>query len=147
MFEECIYALDAAGVQIQRRDMSVILRTHQLFSEHGTLVSLEARDQVSKFVDLNDPKVDPQIRKRLERILPATSKQISYLRRERAVLQSEVEGQLNGDLLLMPTVPDRPPLVSELEKKYRGISGGQCASLAVDDDYCIFEYAFTRPAG
>ncbi len=116
MFEECIYALDAAGVQIQRRDMSVILRTHQLFSEHGTLVSLEARDQVSQFVDLNDPKVDPQIRKRLERTLPATPKQIAYLRRERAVLQSEIEVQLNGDLMLMPTVPDRPPRLSEVSK-------------------------------
>ncbi|KZK89387.1 Mandelamide hydrolase [Pseudovibrio sp. Ad46] len=129
MFEHCIDTLVAAGIHIVRRDLRPILKAHLLFSEHGTLVSVEAREQISQFVDLSKDQIDPQIKARLEHALPMTPKKLAYLRRQRAVLQSEVEGQLKGDLVLMPTVPDVPPLISEVEESIEAFQKANAQAL------------------
>ncbi|MFS8184888.1 amidase family protein [Pseudovibrio denitrificans] len=129
MFEHSIDMLSAAGIQIVRRDLRPILKAHLLFAEHGTLVSVEAREQIAQYVDVSKDKIDPQIKARLERALPMTPKKLAYLRRQRAVLQSEIEVQLKGDLLLMPTVPDVPPLISEVEESVEAFQEANALAL------------------
>ncbi|KZL19835.1 Mandelamide hydrolase [Pseudovibrio axinellae] len=129
MFDVCIETLFDAGVDVVRKDLPAILRTHQLFAEYGTLVSVEAREQVCRFLDLSDAQIDPQIKSRLEGVLPMTAKQVAYLRHQRAILQAEIEAQLQGGFLLMPTVPELPPRVVEVEKNIESFQKANATAL------------------
>lgn len=109
MFARAARELACAGHRIEVRALPVLDDLNELFRTCGTLVAVEAPDILSRLSDLDDPSMDPVIRQRLntsKTIAPAAA---ACIRAARATLQTEIARQLDGDLLIIPTLPAPPP--------------------------------------
>lgn len=113
-FEEAIEYLEMNGAKIERRDLKVLSRTQDLFAQHGTLVAVEARKVISKYVDINSAPIDSRIRSRLESISTVSSNDINTLYDSKKTLCEEARNELSEAVFLMPTTPNKPPSIAEV---------------------------------
>ncbi|MES0884391.1 amidase family protein [Roseibium sp. SCP14] len=109
-----IEQLQICGARIVRREVEALMETRAAFAEYGTLVAAEARETLSQFVDLNDPRIDVRVRKRLESASGMTGDDVARLRSEKQRLEAKIKQELQGSLLLMPTTPMSPPSLHDV---------------------------------
>lgn len=109
MFARAARELARAGHKIEVRALPVLDELNELFRTCGTLVATEAPDTLSRYCDLGDPNIDPVIRQRLETSRSIGPAAATRIRAVRATLQSKIAKQLDGDLLIIPTLPSLPP--------------------------------------
>ena len=107
--ERAIKQLRVCGARIVRREIKAFVEARAAFAEYGTLVAAEARESLSQVVNLDDPRIDARVRKRLKSAADMTEAGVAQLRREKQRLEAKVEQELQGSLLLMPTTPISPP--------------------------------------
>lgn len=109
MFACAARDLAYAGHRIEVRALPVLDDLGELFRRHGTLVAVEAPETLAGLADLDDPQIDPVIRQRLkasQSIAPAAA---AHIRAARATLKTKLAKQLDGDLLILPTLSGPPP--------------------------------------
>lgn len=106
--------LQANGWSVETRPIAALLATRTLFGGLGTLVAAEAPDILARFTRLNNPAIDPNIRRRLQTALPDRAANRRQLMAARKRLQALIKQDLSNALLLLPTVPARPPRLDEV---------------------------------
>jgi aspartyl-tRNA(Asn)/glutamyl-tRNA(Gln) amidotransferase subunit A len=109
MFDRALRELRLAGYQIDQRPLHAWQEVRILFRTHGTLVELEAPNVLAQLTDITSAWIDPVIRQRLEVAATLTPADARRIREARAILQSAIVDQLDGALLLIPTLPAPPP--------------------------------------
>lgn len=113
-FEAVINYLKAAGVRIVRRDLAVFQKTQALFTEHGTLVAVEALELIPSFVTASHEEVDIRVRQRLASAAAITTTDIKILYDSKTKLEQELNMELGDAMLLMPTTPNEPPALADI---------------------------------
>ena len=114
--ERCLQRLAAAGAHIDRRPLLAWAATLDCIAQQGWLGAAEAFASHERLLDSADAaKLDPRVRQRLEsaRAIPA-SKQLR-LYEQRAQLQAQLHQELDGALLISPSVAHVAPLLAPLE--------------------------------
>ncbi|MGY4494457.1 amidase [Pseudomonas sp. TE3610] len=115
--ERCLRCLEAAGAIIDRRPVKAWQATLLSIAEHGWLGAAEAFALHEQMLDGPDAEqLDPRVRKRLEtaRSLPASVQLRLY--GLRAQLQAQLKAELDGAVLVTPTVAHVAPLLAPLEQ-------------------------------
>jgi aspartyl-tRNA(Asn)/glutamyl-tRNA(Gln) amidotransferase subunit A len=114
--ERCLQRLSAAGARIDRRPVQAWAATLDCIAQQGWLGAAEAFASHERLLDSADAaRLDPRVRQRLEsaRAIPA-SKQLR-LYEQRAQLQAQLHHELDGALLLTPSVAHVAPLLAPLQ--------------------------------
>lgn len=115
--ERCLRRLEQAGVRIDRRPLGAWQATLEGIAEHGWLGAAEAFARHEQLLDSPAAlQLDPRVRQRLEtaRSLPASRQLALYDLRVR--LQARLRQELDGALLVTPTVAHVAPLLAPLEQ-------------------------------
>ena len=112
-FEEEVRRLDRHdGVSVERRPVPVIRKAQELMDEHGTIVAADAFERYGRLLD--DPRrLDPDIARRL-RAAESRLGMIGVVRSRMPALRERVIRELDGALLLCPTVRHGPPTIREV---------------------------------
>ncbi len=108
--------LKAAGALIEERESRAFQATLDLIKQHGWLGSFEAFALHQALLDSPDAQqLDPRVRRRLEaaRTLPAS--QLIHLTDARLRLQQQLIDDLDGAILITPTVAHVAPALAPLE--------------------------------
>ncbi len=108
--------LKAQGALIEVRECATFQATLELIRQHGWLGSFEAFALHEALLDSPDSAhLDPRVRRRLEaaRTLPAS--QLLYLVDARRRLQQQLVDDLDGAILITPTVAHVAPALAPLE--------------------------------
>ncbi|QHF43383.1 amidase [Pseudomonas sp. S35] len=108
--------LKAQGALIEERECPTFQATLDLIKQHGWLGSFEAFAQHQALLDSADAEqLDPRVRRRLEaaRALPAS--QLIHLTSARSRLQQQLLDDLDGAVLITPTVAHVAPPLAPLE--------------------------------
>jgi len=108
--------LKAAGALIEERESRGFQATLDLIKQHGWLGSFEAFALHQALLDSPDAQqLDPRVRRRLEaaRTLPAS--QLIHLTDARLRLQQQLIDDLDGAILITPTVAHVAPALAPLE--------------------------------
>lgn len=108
--------LKAAGALIEERESRAFQATLDLIKHHGWLGSFEAFALHQALLDSPDAQqLDPRVRRRLEaaRALPAS--QLIHLTDARLRLQQQLIDDLDGAILITPTVAHVAPALAPLE--------------------------------
>lgn len=108
--------LRAAGALIEVRPSATFQATLELIKHHGWLGSFEAFALHQTLLDSRDAEqLDPRVRRRLEaaRSLPAS--QLIHLTDARRRLQQQLIDDLDGAVLITPTVAHVAPALAPLE--------------------------------
>lgn len=108
--------LKAQGALIEVRECATFQATLELIRQHGWLGSFEAFALHEALLDSPDAAhLDPRVRRRLEaaRTLPAS--QLLYLVDARRRLQQQLVDDLDGAILITPTVAHVAPALAPLE--------------------------------
>ena len=108
--------LKAQGALIDERECPTFQATLELISQHGWLGSFEAFALHQGLLDSPDAaQLDPRVRRRLEaaRTLPAS--QLLHLIDARRRLQQQLVDDLDGAILITPTVAHVAPALAPLE--------------------------------
>lgn len=106
----------ARGALVEERECATFQATLDLIKQHGWLGSFEAFALHEALLDSADAEqLDPRVRRRLEaaRALPAS--QLLYLVDARRRLQQQLIDDLDGALLITPTVAHVAPALAALE--------------------------------
>jgi aspartyl-tRNA(Asn)/glutamyl-tRNA(Gln) amidotransferase subunit A len=114
--EHCLQRLDVAGAHIDRRPLPAWQATLDSISQQGWLGAAEAFASHERLLDSADAaKLDPRVRRRLEaaRSMPASRQLRLYERR--GILQAQLHRELDGALLITPTVAHVAPLLDSLQ--------------------------------
>lgn len=108
--------LRAAGAQVERRAVVAVARTRELIARTGWLGAIEAWRLLGPVVDgPQGPRMDRRVQARLRSakgIDPAVEARIRSLRGE---LMSAIERELDGAILVIPTVKHVAPPMEPLE--------------------------------
>ncbi|WP_299951513.1 amidase family protein [uncultured Ruegeria sp.] len=107
--------LAARGWVVDTVPVPVLSNVAATFEKLGTLVAAEAPDQLAQYTMLDNPAIDPNVRRRLAQALPGDPVKVEALRQTRKDLQEEMRGFLGNSLLLMPTVPGPPPSIASVQ--------------------------------
>jgi aspartyl-tRNA(Asn)/glutamyl-tRNA(Gln) amidotransferase subunit A len=108
--------LKAAGASVEERTSPTFQATLELIRDHGWLGAFEAFALHQPLLDSTDAELlDPRVRRRLEgaRALPAS--QLIHLMDARRRLQQQLIDDLDGAILITPTVAHVAPTLAPLE--------------------------------
>lgn len=108
--------LKAHGALVQERECAAFQATLELIKHHGWLGAFEAFALHEALLDSRDAdQLDPRVRRRLEaaRSLPAS--QLIHLTDARRRLQQQLIDDLDGAILITPTVAHVAPALAALE--------------------------------
>ncbi|MFG1498425.1 amidase family protein [Saccharospirillum sp. HFRX-1] len=107
---------DAAGIRVIRRPVAAIQDALAAIANDGWLGGMEAYTEYKDLLDSRPASdFDPRVRDRLLTIKDATPDRVIRLYRARARLQAELAEQLDGALLISPTVAKVAPELAPLE--------------------------------
>lgn len=115
--EHCLALLQRAGVRIDRRPVRAWQATLEAIEQNGWLGAAEAFARHEQLLDSPAAcALDPRVRRRLEaaRSLPASRQLALY--DQRVQLQAQLQRELDGALLITPTVGHVAPLLAPLEQ-------------------------------
>lgn len=115
MFDRATRELRHAGYRIDQRPLPAWQEVRSLFRTHGTLVAVEAPGALAQLTDITSHRIDPVIRHRLEIAAALTPANARRIREARTTLQSAIADQLDGALLLIPTLPAPPPRLKDVQ--------------------------------
>ncbi|WP_291732051.1 amidase [Leisingera sp. F5] len=101
--------LRESGWAVEIRPFAALDEIRALFERFGTLVAAEAPDTLTRYTRLSNPAIDPNVRRRLQAALPVNPANARQLMSARKRLQALARRELDGALMLMPTVPAPPP--------------------------------------
>ena len=96
------------GWTVEVRPFAALDEIRTLFERFGTLVAAEAPDTLARYTRLSNPAIDPNVRRRLQAALPVKPANARQLMAARKRLQTLAKRELEGALMLMPTVPAPP---------------------------------------
>lgn len=114
--QRCVAQLKASGALIEVRPSKTFQATLELIQNQGWLGSFEAFALHEAMLDSPDAQqLDPRVRRRLEaaRTLPAS--QLLGLYEARRRLQQQLIDELDGAILITPTVAHVAPVLAPLE--------------------------------
>lgn len=115
-FRAVVDRLERAGAQLQYRELAAVSRTREAIKRLGWLGAIEAWRLLGSIVESpQGALLDRRVRKRLlaSKALPASTE--TELRRLRDELMHDIRKELDGAVLLMPTVKHVAPSLAELE--------------------------------
>lgn len=105
-------ALD--GIRLERRTIPVLDEAQALMDDHGTLVAAEAFAGYGQLLDgPSAALLDPSVARRLRRA-STLGRTVEPIRDRMAHLRERVTVELDGALLLCPTVRHTPPPIAEV---------------------------------
>jgi aspartyl-tRNA(Asn)/glutamyl-tRNA(Gln) amidotransferase subunit A len=111
-FEEQVGRLDRLdGVSVERRPVPVLREAQELMDVHGTIVAADAFEGYGHLLD--DPRLDPDITRRM-RAAGSRLATVGVVRSRMAELRERVARELDGALLMCPTVRHGPPTIREV---------------------------------
>ncbi|MBG6095834.1 amidase family protein [Nocardioides luteus] len=100
------------GVRVERRRLPVLAEAQELMDRHGTLVAAEAFTEYGRLLHAStEGLLDPAVARRL-RVAAGVVSTIGPVGARMIELRQRVAVELDGALLLCPTVRDAPPAVS-----------------------------------
>jgi len=109
--------LRAAGVEVEQRPLLSVARTRALIADVGWLGAIEAWRLLGAIVEGPDgPAMDPRVRKRLRAARQLSTDSEARIRRVRLELMGAMAQELNGALLVLPTVLHVAPALAALER-------------------------------
>lgn len=102
------------GMVVEERPLPVLADAQALMDDHGTLVAADAFALYGRYlVGTSATGLDPAVARRL-RMASSLGTGVEVVRRSMPALRRRLERELDGALLLCPTVRHRPPLLSEV---------------------------------
>jgi aspartyl-tRNA(Asn)/glutamyl-tRNA(Gln) amidotransferase subunit A len=115
-FHRAAAALEKSGARLVEKTIPLLDEIHRLTQEHGTITAAEAYFRHRELVEgpqrgLIDPRVTPRILRGKE----MSAYDLLFLRDARIRLRRKMLAELDGALLLMPTVPLTAPPLAPLE--------------------------------
>jgi aspartyl-tRNA(Asn)/glutamyl-tRNA(Gln) amidotransferase subunit A len=115
-FHRVLDLLASQGARITSHAIPALSQGQDLMDQHGTLVAAEAyRTHEALLEDARAAQIDHRIRARLLSGAAISPDSYLALRRARPHLQQALARQLDGSLLLYPTVRHPPPELAPLE--------------------------------
>lgn len=109
LLDDVCRQLQTDGWRVQRRPIPVLPAVRALFAQYGTLVAAQARINLGAYTRLDNPRLDPNVRVRLDAARQISTADIAALTDARPRLQAQLRDQLDGAVMILPTVPDLPP--------------------------------------
>lgn len=111
-----VQALRTAGALVEIRPLPVFQASLALIRDHGWLGAAEAFALHESLLDSADAeRLDPRVRRRLEAARPMTASQVLKLYDARSALQRQLVEELDGAVLITPTVAHVAPPLAPLE--------------------------------
>ncbi|MDN3219753.1 amidase family protein [Pseudomonas nunensis] len=108
--------LHAAGAQVERRPVAAVTRTRELIAQTGWLGAIEAWRLLGEIVEgPQGLRMDRRVRARLLSARQIDAAAEGKIRRLRVELMSAMEEELQGAILVMPTVKHVAPPLAPLE--------------------------------
>lgn len=108
--------LRSAGALLEVRPLPAFQASLQLIADHGWLGAAEAFALHQSLLDSPEAEhLDPRVRRRLEAARTMPASQLLKLYQARRVLQQQLQAELDGALLLTPTVAHVAPPLAPLE--------------------------------
>jgi aspartyl-tRNA(Asn)/glutamyl-tRNA(Gln) amidotransferase subunit A len=116
-FEQTLGCLEAAGVEVQRVSMPMLMAVAKLCEVHGTLTAAEAYYTHQTLVDGPSSKVmDQRVVRRILNGKKMSAFDILEIQNKRQSYRQRISDFLDGALLAMPTVPIVAPVIGNLEQ-------------------------------
>ncbi|WP_207283420.1 amidase [Pseudomonas sp. FW300-N2F2] len=111
-----VQALRTAGALVEIRPLPAFQASLALIRDHGWLGAAEAFALHEALLDSADAeRLDPRVRRRLEAARPMTASQVLKLYDARSTLQRQLVEELDGAVLITPTVAHVAPPLAPLE--------------------------------
>ncbi|MFB9902839.1 amidase family protein [Allokutzneria oryzae] len=110
-FEAVVKTLEQQGFPVVRRRVRALEDTQLLLDEHGPLVLADAYRAHGHLRD--SPHIDPLVARRLSRYEPNSEDPVRQALPE---LKRRVQSELDGEVLLFPTVRDPAPTVESVTR-------------------------------
>ena len=112
-----IESLQQAGALVEQRPLHSLQATLQLIQEQGWLGAAEAFALHQPLLDSEyAEQLDPRVRRRLESARQMPASQLLRLYQARRQLQQQVQDELDGAVLITPTVAHVAPPLAPLEQ-------------------------------
>ncbi|WP_051371739.1 amidase family protein [Leisingera aquimarina] len=114
MYRKVVAQLADSGFDLEFRTIRSFARVNELFHTHGTLVGAEAYRLLKKVVQTDHTGLDPRVRERLSHSAAISDENTRALLAARQVVIQEFEAELDGGMLLYPTLLSRPPTIQSV---------------------------------
>lgn len=109
MYRAAVNQLAATEMDLELRSIRSFAQIDALFQRHGTLVGAEAYRLLQKVVPTDHPDLDPRVAERLAHSAAIDDGDIQKLLAARQVAIREFAAELDGAMLLYPTLMSVPP--------------------------------------
>lgn len=114
---QVVECLQQAGARVEQRPLHSLQATLQLIQEHGWLGAAEAFALHQPLLDSEyAEQLDPRVRRRLESARQMPASQLLRLYQARRQLQQQMHDELDGAVLITPSVAHVAPPLAPLEQ-------------------------------
>jgi aspartyl-tRNA(Asn)/glutamyl-tRNA(Gln) amidotransferase subunit A len=115
-FERSLELLGRAGAKVERCEIRAFREIDQVQKRHGNLILIEAYDNLGSFAEGPDAeKMDHRVRERVLTGKGRSDADKAALRQSQDRLAASLKDDLNGAILIAPTVIIAPPAIEALE--------------------------------
>ena len=116
-FEACLARLASAGARVIRRSLPLLDEVLRVTRDHGTLTAAEAYLTHRDIMEGPDVgRMDPRVAARIAMGRDMSAYDVLTIAQARRRLISDLENELQGGLLVMPTTPITAPEIAPLER-------------------------------
>jgi aspartyl-tRNA(Asn)/glutamyl-tRNA(Gln) amidotransferase subunit A len=115
-FERSMERLGRAGAKIDRREMRALREIDEVQKRYGSLILIEAYENLATYAQGPDAeKMDRRVRERVLTGKGRSAEDLAALREGQDRLAAALKEDLNGAMLIAPTVIIAPPAIDALE--------------------------------
>lgn len=114
MYLKVVEQLADTEFDLEARTIHSFARVNDLFHTHGTLVGAEAYRLLKNVVQTDHLALDPRVRDRLSHSATISDENMRILLAARQMMIERFEAELQGGMLLYPTLPSPPPSIQDV---------------------------------
>lgn len=114
MYRKVVEQLADTEFDLEVRTIHSFARVNDLFHTHGTLVGAEAYRLLKNVVQTDHLALDPRVRERLSHSSTISDENMRTLLAARRMMIETFEAELQGGMLLYPTLPSPPPSIQDV---------------------------------
>ncbi|EAQ47190.1 amidase family protein [Roseobacter sp. MED193] len=114
MYRIVVEQLADTEFDLEVRTIHSFARVNDLFHTHGTLVGAEAYRLLKNVVQADHIALDPRVRDRLSHSATISDENMRTLLAARRMMIETFEAELQGGMLLYPTLPSPPPSIQDV---------------------------------
>ncbi|WP_054460517.1 amidase family protein [Phaeobacter sp. 11ANDIMAR09] len=114
MYHKVVEQLADSEFELEVRTIHSFARVNDLFHTYGTLVGAEAYRLLKNVIQTDHTALDPRVRDRLSHSSTISDENMRILLAARQMMIETFEAELQGGMLLYPTLPSPPPSIQDV---------------------------------